>query len=180
METLRDVSIWLINGAILFWWVGDFLCSTFGPPSLYQLWHQEAHFSGISYGWFLASRLALVAVWVITGVWMKTHEWLTIPRSSAPDELQAFGRCVGHGGMPLSLGAPKKQPTPKFYDVRIRCTGYGVDGHVNLAFDGSTLAATYVDLTSTAILEEMWSVDPSGTIALQFFATRSPDPDFHA
>jgi hypothetical protein len=68
------VSILLINGAILFWWVGDFLYSTFGPPSLYQLWHQEAQFFGISYGWFLTARLALVAVWVITGVWMKTHK----------------------------------------------------------------------------------------------------------
>jgi hypothetical protein len=96
------------------------------------------------------------------------------------DELQAFGRCVGHGGMPLSLGPPQKQPAPKFYDDRKGAQGYGVNGHVNLAFDGPTLAATYVDLSGTAILEEMWSVDPSGTIALQSFAKRITDPDFHA
>ena len=97
-----------------------------------------------------------------------------------PDQLQAFGRCVGHGGMPLSLGAPTKQPAPKFYDDRKGANGYGVNGHVNLLFDGPNLTATYVDLDSTKILEETWSVDAAGTIALASFTKRTTDPDFHA
>lgn len=96
------------------------------------------------------------------------------------DRLQAFGRCVGHGGMPLSLGAPTKQPAPRFYDDRKGAEGYGINGHVNLSFDGADLTATYVDFNGTKILEETWSVDAAGMIALGSFAKQTADPDFHA
>ena len=97
------------------------------------------------------------------------------------DRLQAFGRCVGHGGMPLTLKAPcPMQPTPKFYDVRKGVSGYGINGHVNLAFSGPNLQATYVDLDGTETLHEGWSADAQGTIQLVSQKKLIPDPDFHA
>jgi hypothetical protein len=96
------------------------------------------------------------------------------------DQLQAFGHCVGHGGMPLSLGAPTRLPRPKFYDDRKGATGFGVNGHVNLSFDGPRLTTVYVDLDGTEILRESWSVDAKGTIQFGSGSKLISDPDFHA
>jgi hypothetical protein len=96
------------------------------------------------------------------------------------EQLQAFGRCVGHGGMPLSLGPPTKTPTPKFYDSRKGAIGFGVNGHVNLSFDGPNLTATYVDLDGTEILRETWAVDAAGSIQFGSRTKLISDSDFHA
>jgi|HubBroStandDraft_1064217.scaffolds.fasta_scaffold00029_63 hypothetical protein len=96
------------------------------------------------------------------------------------DQLQAFGRCVGHGGMPLAPEAPKQTPTPKFYDGRKGSEGFGVNGHVNLSFSGPNLTATYVDLTGTPILSETWLADGKGAVQFGSATKLIPDPDFHA
>jgi hypothetical protein len=95
------------------------------------------------------------------------------------EQLKAYGRCVGHGGMPLSLGAPQKNPAPIFYDSRKGPHGYGVNGHVNLSFEGPNLTATYVDLDGTEILREQWAVDASGSIQPGPRGKLISDPDFH-
>lgn len=97
------------------------------------------------------------------------------------EHLQAFGRCVGHGGMPLSLAPPKaNQQVPKFYDSRTGAQGYGVNGHVNLLFSGRNLEATYVDLDGTKILREQWSVDPNGVVQFVSAERLISDQAFHA
>lgn len=96
------------------------------------------------------------------------------------DDLQAFGRCVGHGGMPLSLWIPGRQPSPIFYDSRKGASGYGVNGHVNLLYTGPNLTATYIDLDGTEILRETWSVDPSGAVQFGSRTKLISDPGFHA
>jgi hypothetical protein len=45
------------------------------------------------------------------------------------DDLKSFGRCVGHGGMPVSRGEPTQDPCPIFYDHRQAANGYGMNGH---------------------------------------------------
>jgi hypothetical protein len=95
------------------------------------------------------------------------------------DRLKAYGRCVGHGGMPLSLCPPKNKPQPKFYDLRKGPQGFGVNGHVNLHFEGPHLDATYVDLKGTELVKEKWSVDKSGAIHLDYYQKIIQDPDFH-
>jgi calcineurin-like phosphoesterase family protein len=106
------------------------------------------------------------------------------------ENLQAYGRCVGHGGMPLKPESPTKTPAPKFYDERQGvkqagderegAVGYGVNGHVNLEFQGPSLTATYVDLDGTKILTETWRAD--GHSAVQYVSGKKliSDPDFHA
>lgn len=106
------------------------------------------------------------------------------------EKLQAYGRCVGHGGMPLEPKAPKKSPTPTFYDqrqgvkdegdMRTGPVGYGVNGHVNLAFQGPQLTATYVDLTGDPILTETWRADGQGAVQYVSGKRLISDPDFHA
>src|SRR5262249_24548415 len=94
--------------------------------------------------------------------------------------LKCYGRCVGHGGMPVSRGAPSHAPAPLFYDDRLARNGYGVNGHVNLCFDGPTLTTVYVDLNGNRLLQEEWAVNGEGSISLISQEKLIQDPDFHA
>jgi hypothetical protein len=99
---------------------------------------------------------------------------------SGSGQLQAFGRCVGHGGMPLSPKTPGKTPAPRFYDARPGPDNFGVNGHVNLEFIGPNLTATYVDLTGKPILRESWLADGTGAVLFRSAEKLIVDPDFHA
>ena len=96
------------------------------------------------------------------------------------NDLKCFGRCVGHGGMPVSRGMPSHDPQPVFYDDRLALNGYGVNGHVNLSFHGAKLTAVYVDLQGLQLLQEEWAVDEDGAVQLDSKKRLITDPDFHA
>jgi len=95
-------------------------------------------------------------------------------------DLKSFGRCIGHGGMPVDRGVPTHEPTPVFYDNRLAKNSYGVNGFVNLTFNGSTLTTEYDDLDGTNVLREKWTVDESGGVQLLSKQKLINDPDFHA
>jgi hypothetical protein len=95
------------------------------------------------------------------------------------EELQAYGRCVGHGGMPLKIEGPNRSPQPKFWDGRKGAEELGVNGHVNLEFNGPYLQATYVDLHGTKLVEESWAAPGDGTVQLVSCKKLISDPDFH-
>jgi hypothetical protein len=95
-------------------------------------------------------------------------------------ELKSFGRCIGHGGMPVDRGLPTREPVPVFYDNRLAKNSYGVNGFVNLTFTGPTLTAQYDDLDGTSVLREEWAVDGSGAVQLLSKQKLISDPDFHA
>jgi len=96
------------------------------------------------------------------------------------DKLKAFGRCVGHGGMPVDRGTPTGTPAPIFYDNRLAPNGYGMNGHVNLSFSGPKLTAMYTDLKGNSLLREDWSVDAGGAVHFDGKQKLTADPDFHA
>ena len=95
-------------------------------------------------------------------------------------DLKSFGRCVGHGGMPVDLGEPTQNPRPIFYDNRRAANGYGTNGHVNLSFSGRLLRTVYVDLNGSSLIEEEWSVDRTGNVQLNFQRTITQDSNFHS
>lgn len=101
------------------------------------------------------------------------------------DDLKVFGRCIGHGGMPVEIKKPKGNPAPKFYDnrenknVSTAKEKFGMNGHVNLEFNGPTLKASYVDLHGAELLREEWQVDASGNCRQTGYEPVLQDPDFH-
>jgi hypothetical protein len=113
-------------------------------------------------------------------LWFWGHEHRLAGYDLSGEKLKAFGRCVGHGGMPVDRGDPSGEPRPVFYDNRLAPNGYGVNGHVNLSFSGSNLTATYVDLNGAELLREDWQVDASGAIQRARAQRLIQDPDFHA
>ncbi len=95
------------------------------------------------------------------------------------DDLKCYGRCVGHGGMPVELGGPKNDPKPVFYDNRVAKNTFGVNGHMNLTFAGNKLSATYIDLNDNQLLTESWEVDGTGAVTLTSQQKLIQDPNFH-
>jgi hypothetical protein len=96
------------------------------------------------------------------------------------DDLKSFGRCVGHGGMPIKRAEPAHDPRPILYDHRLGTNGYGMNGHVNLAFSGPKLTTTYMDLKGNQLLQEEWAPDENGGVQLLCKKKLINDPDFHA
>jgi Calcineurin-like phosphoesterase len=94
-------------------------------------------------------------------------------------KLKSYGRCIGHGGMPVDRGAPTHHPTPVFYDNRQASNGFGVNGFVNLWFSRSELTAEYVDMDGTRILSEHWNSSEKGTPELLSRKKLIDHADFH-
>jgi len=94
-------------------------------------------------------------------------------------KLKSHGRCVGHGGMPVEVDAPKHEPAPLFYDLRTSRDQYGVNGFVNLTFDGPNLCVDYKDLDDTTILWARWVVEGGGMIRILSGEKMINDDKFH-
>jgi hypothetical protein len=112
--------------------------------------------------------------------WGHEHRLSFYGYNSMGPGLGCFSRCIGHGGMPVELGAFKtksasaKDPANRnlvMYDERPRATidsniALGHNGYVILELDGPGLAVKYYDDSfvdaqgaRSPIAEERWSVD---------------------
>jgi hypothetical protein len=86
------------------------------------------------------------------------------------DGIQAFGRCIGHGGMPVDRDALPDITDCNcvLYDDRRYKTDEDIDvgynGFITLEFDGPTLDVHYYDLFNTLLLTERWISDGKGRL----------------
>lgn len=98
--------------------------------------------------------------------WGHDHRLVGYRLGQNKSELQAYGRCIGHGGMPVETKLPataEEMNRLLFYDRRIRTRirrhNIGYNGFVLLRLEGKTLRAVYKDLEDITLLEETWTVD---------------------
>jgi len=118
-------------------------------------------------------------------VWLYGHEHrMTVyEKQTIVDSLTAYPRCVGHGGMPVSV-SELKTPDPKvlYYDPRTHAideddptTKVGYNGHLELTFKGTELNIEYRDiLNNTVLLTETFVPDGSGKLQ---FTHSTPPPN---
>jgi len=106
------------------------------------------------------------AVRPVVWFWGHDHRLVGYQMGQNKSELQAYGRCIGHGGMPVETKMPVQDEDiskMSFYDRRIRTQikrhDLGYNGFVLLQIDGDKLTATYRDLEDTKVLEETWRVN---------------------
>lgn len=98
--------------------------------------------------------------------WGHEHRMAVYGQYQAKRGIEAYGRCIGHGGMPVTIQArPKhkaKQGPLVIYDNREyrRVSGMpvGHNGYVNLIFEGPQLKVEYRDLRKheNLLLTEVW------------------------
>jgi len=105
--------------------------------------------------------------------------------------IRAFGRCLGHGGMPVERDAPKltRQDRPlQFYDWRsydpdtrriIQSNAekdqstFGVNGYATFEFTGASLKVSCRDINNEEIASEVWGVN-RGNVVVQIPTTFGP------
>lgn len=112
--------------------------------------------------------------------WGHEHRFALYDCFGVQDGIRAFGRCVGHGGMPVERNARPDitECTCVLYDDRSYPNNEGIDvgynGFINLIFDGPTLQVNYYDLYDTLLLTETWATDGKGNLYGPKFSDVSP------
>lgn len=111
-----------------------------------------------------AKQLAHIIHRPVIWFWGHEHKLAIYERYSVPGGIEAHGRCIGHGGMPVERGQLPDIECPWLaWDNRRYENGekinVGFNGHVNLSLSGPSLHAEYVDLNGTLLFTEDWRVD---------------------
>jgi hypothetical protein len=97
--------------------------------------------------------------------WGHEHRMAVYGSYSIGSGIHAFGRCIGHGGMPIEIGSEIIDGSVPliFHDNRQYQSAenitVGYNGHANLTFRGNRLSVDYLDLTGKVLLSEQWSTN---------------------
>jgi len=92
-----------------------------------------------------------------------------------PERVQAYGRCVGHGGMPVSRKDP---PTDHgrlvYYDNRLYADSFGMNGYITMDFKDAHLTVKYFDISrimggqqDQLLIQEEWDTDAQGQLSVK-------------
>ena len=114
----------------------------------------------------------------VVWLWGHEHRLALYYKYRDPDtHLTAYGRCVGHGGMPMEMPDASDYPSgeraqrveywdgltdiyPHRFQTLSDGTLIGTNGYVEMAIQGRTLTLEYLDADRTSILKE--SFEPGG------------------
>jgi hypothetical protein len=114
-------------------------------------------------------------------IWLWGHEHRMAvydKRAVSADSVAAWGRCIGHGGMPVE----NKQPDPKrakenkllYYDDRVyKKAGHeslGYNGFLNMEMNGPKIDLSYIDLNGTVLMREEFTIDAQHQIRNEILA----------
>jgi hypothetical protein len=98
--------------------------------------------------------------------WGHEHRMAAYAEFGVQGGVQAFGRCIGHGGMPVELpsGEPLHPKCPlEFIDKRPYKNDenltLGMNGFARIVLKGPTLGAEYVDLHGGVVFSESWQIE---------------------
>jgi Calcineurin-like phosphoesterase len=136
------------------------------PRGIILLTHHQ-YYSRYDY-WYptqarqLAAFLSRPVLWF----WGHEHRMAIYQEFGVTGGIRAFGRCIGHGGMPIDL--PPKRPkhaecivefTDKRHYPNDEHLKVGYNGYAQLTLRNQQLTVDYVDVEATVIFTETWRVD---------------------
>jgi hypothetical protein len=110
-------------------------------------------------------------------IWGHEHRWSVYDKHCA-GSLTAYGRCVGHGGMPIELTQPKNETAPlQYFDERVYATDggtkIGFNGFLNVQITGNVAVLDHRDVTNQSIVTERFTADANGKLS-QVFVSVDP------
>ncbi len=97
--------------------------------------------------------------------WGHEHKLAIYDQYAVPGGISCYGRCIGHGGMPVERGAAPDIDECRWlaWDNRRYENGEkinaGFNGHANLVLDGPAMNVEYRDLHGELLFTETWQVD---------------------
>jgi hypothetical protein len=102
-------------------------------------------------------------------IWGHEHRLAIYDRFGKDGGITVFGRCLGHGGMPVDLGAPDPGKAPlRYYDPRSHKlddgTAVGQNGYVNVTIEQAALKLEYRDIDNTLLLIETFTPGAGGAL----------------
>ncbi len=144
-------------------------------PTLFLSHHQ--YFSAFGDGSYPVAAKQLSEFFsgqVVVWIWGHEHRLAIYEQGSPDGQIQCYGRCLGHGGMPVECGVPKaNNPSVAFYDSR--CSHQigngdtaGLNGFVNLVLADSNLTLDYRDFTNKSLFVETFSGNSDGSLGYSF------------
>lgn len=100
-------------------------------------------------------------------VWMWGHDHRLVVYNFGTNGKgpEAYGRCIGHGGLPVETAMPGGRDLDKigFYDRRVRKVikrhQLGYNGFAQITLKDNVLTTEYRDLEDRCVFEEAWTVD---------------------
>jgi len=133
-----------------------------------------------------ARQLAKLIHRPVIWFWGHEHKLAIYEKFSVKDGIEAYGRCMGHGGMPVERGAApdildcrwlawdnRRYPSDEELDV-------GYNGYANLSLNGPALHIAYYDLNQSLVLTEDWHIDiESGALEGPRLKKVLDDPSLH-
>jgi hypothetical protein len=105
----------------------------------------------------------------VVWIWGHEHRLGIYAKYDTGTGISAYGRCVGHGGMPVETGtpAPKRAPIQR-YDSRTHSlddgSAVGENGFVNLTIEGPVMNLDYRDMSNQQLLLETFTAGAEGAI----------------
>ncbi len=102
-------------------------------------------------------------------LWGHEHRLAIYDRFATPEGMAVYGRCAGHGGMPVTIATPDAAKAPlRLYDARQRKleSGHvvGINGFVNVRIDGDRLSLEYRDIDDAVLFSETFSPGEGGRL----------------
>ena len=146
-------------------WLREIVKPSEGKRATILLSHHQ-YFSAFQ-GWYTkqAKQLEALIASPVLWFWGHEHRMAIYGRHKFKGGLEAYGRCIGHGGMPVEINAPVKYTEcPSIvYDNRRYPSSEGIDvgfnGFVRLTFSKNRLLIDYRDLNNNQLLTESWEVN---------------------
>lgn len=108
-------------------------------------------------------------------IWGHEHKFSMYAKAQEGKGVTAYGRCIGHGGMPVEVNSFKRNPAKRgadklvAYDDRVHRTQIrrkiplGFNGYAVLRLNGPRLSVEYRDFYRLLITES-WEVSADGTL----------------
>ncbi|MDQ3020801.1 MAG: metallophosphoesterase [Bacteroidota bacterium] len=120
--------------------------------------------------------------------WGHEHRLTAYGKYKTENGITAYGRCIGHGGMPVEFKEKIKEDKAKecnlvLYDDRkltkIENMDIGYNGFAMLNINGEELSAEYIDSNDEMLFKEVWISDnQSGQIKGKEIIVNCKDKDF--
>ncbi|HWB87436.1 MAG TPA: metallophosphoesterase [Bryobacteraceae bacterium] len=105
----------------------------------------------------------------VVWIWGHEHRIAIYDKFSKDGGITAYGRCLGHGGMPVEITEPNLQKAPlRYYDQRSHQlddgTPVGQNGYLNVTIQGGTMTLEYRDIDDKQLLVETFTAGAGGSL----------------